>query len=122
MNMKQMIPAGIIPLATPNIMFKQEEGVILPSDYSLSQNYPNPFNPITEISFSLPGACDVTLEIFNISGQKVATLINSRMEAGNHTIQWDSRENGGASVASGIYLYRLKAGKFVNTKKMTLLK
>jgi hypothetical protein len=122
MNLRQMIPAGIVPLTTPNIMFKQEERVIIPSDYNLSQNYPNPFNPITEISFSLPGACDVTLEIFNISGQKVASLVNGRLDAGNHMIQWDSRENGGASVASGIYLYRLKAGEFTDIKKMMLIK
>ncbi len=89
----------------------------LPAEFSLGQNYPNPFNPITEISFGLPDAADVKLDIYNLMGQKVATLIDDRREAGHHVVQWD-----GSQVASGIYLYRLKAGSFTETKKMLLLK
>lgn len=89
----------------------------LPSEFTLSQNYPNPFNPVTEISFSLPMASDVTLEVFNMAGQRVATLAEGRFEAGNYAFMWD-----GSDAASGIYLYRLKAGEFVETKKMVLLK
>lgn len=95
---------------------------LLPKVYSLSQNYPNPFNPMTTIEFSLPMASDVALEVFNIAGQKVATLVNSRLEAGYHSVTWDSRNNSGEPLASGIYLYRLKADAFVETKKMMLLK
>jgi len=94
----------------------------LPNSYELTQNFPNPFNPLTEISFSLPRASDVTFEIYNITGQKVATLVNGALEAGEHTVQWDSRDESGNSVASGIYLYRLTAGEFTDTKKMILLK
>ncbi len=95
---------------------------IMPMEYSLEQNYPNPFNPSTEISFSLPIMSDVTLEIFNIAGQKMINLVNRRMPAGRHTMQWDSRDRDGHELASGIYLYRLKAGDFTDTKKMILMK
>jgi len=88
-----------------------------PQEPALIGNYPNPFNPTTQISFSLPEAADVRLEIYNITGQKVATLTAGRLEAGHHSIEWD-----GSDVASGVYLYRLEAGDFVDTKKMVLLK
>jgi flagellar hook assembly protein FlgD len=83
----------------------------------LHQNRPNPFNPTTEIAFSLPEASQVTLEVYNIMGQKVVTLINGYVEAGEHTVIWD-----GSNVTSGMYLYRLKAGAVDETRKMLLLK
>ncbi|MDD3732801.1 MAG: T9SS type A sorting domain-containing protein, partial [candidate division Zixibacteria bacterium] len=89
----------------------------LPTDFTLYQNFPNPFNPTTEICFDLPNACNVKLEIFNIMGQKVTTLIDQGLDAGHHTVQWDAGNN-----ASGIYLYKITAGDFVETKKMVLLK
>ncbi|MEP0829020.1 MAG: T9SS type A sorting domain-containing protein [bacterium] len=95
---------------------------LLPKVYSLEQNRPNPFNPATTIEFSLPRASDVSLEVYNIAGQKIATLVNTRLEAGNHTVNWDSKSTSGEPLASGIYLYRLKADTFVETKKMVLLK
>jgi len=94
-----------------------EEISTTPTDYSLSQNYPNPFNLITEISFSLPAASHVKLEIFNVMGQKVATVADRHLEAGNRSVTWD-----GSQVASGVYLYRLTAGDSVESKKMVLLK
>jgi len=90
---------------------------ILPEDYHLAQNRPNPFNPATEISFSLPQASDVCLEIYNIVGQRVTTLVNGHLDAGVHTLIWD-----GSQSASGVYFYRLQAGRFDATKKMILLK
>ncbi len=122
MHMGDKIAAGVIPLSTPNIMYKAEDVSFLPTVYRLAQNYPNPFNPVTTISFALPHAGNVTIEIFNPIGQKVAELINGFLPAGYHTIQWDSRNGGGSSVASGIYFYRLKADNFRETKKMILLK
>ncbi len=94
----------------------------VPGTFALRPNHPNPFNPTTEINFALPKACDATLEVYNITGQKVATLVDGTLEAGEHTVQWDSRDQSGVSVASGIYLYRLTAGEFRDTKKMILLK
>jgi hypothetical protein len=90
---------------------------LLPEDYHLAQNRPNPFNPATEINFSLPQASDVCLEIYNIVGQRVTTLVNGHLDAGVHTLIWD-----GSQSASGVYFYRLQAGKFDATKKMILLK
>ncbi len=94
----------------------------LPEEYVLEQNYPNPFNPSTTISFSLPVASQATLEIFNLLGQKVATPFNGMAEAGGHDVVWDGKTITGETASSGIYLYRLTAGHFVKTLKMTLVK
>ncbi len=94
----------------------------LPGSYALHQNYPNPFNPGTEIVYSLPQASDVTLTIYNILGQKVATLVNAQRDAGTHHVFWYGTDEGGQAVATGIYLYRLEAGNFKETKKMLFLK
>ncbi len=90
---------------------------LLPTEFVLHQNKPNPFNPITDMSFSLPVASDVILEIYNITGQKVATVANGHFEAGTHTVRWD-----GSDYASGIYMYRITAGEFTDSRKMLLLK
>lgn len=94
----------------------------LPEGYALGQNYPNPFNPDTKINFSLGQAGHVTLEIFNVRGQVVRTLVDDYMSAGDHTVDWDATTSSGQSVASGIYLYRLTANDVTATKKMNLLK
>lgn len=94
----------------------------LPTTYGLGQNYPNPFNPTTTISFDIPKAGAVKLEIFNMLGQLVATPYNGAAQVGTIEIEWDATDNGGNKVASGIYLYRLTADNFTETKKMTLLK
>ncbi len=97
-------------------------GSQLPADFALEQNYPNPFNPSTNISFSLPDAAEVTLEIYNVLGQKIVTLVNANYEAGEHIVHWDGRNAVGSAVSSGIYFYRLTAGTAVTSKKMMLLK
>ena len=91
--------------------------VNLPNTPSLSQNYPNPFNPATMIEFDLPSKTEVSLEVFNILGQKVATLAEGVLDAGHHSITFDASELG-----SGTYFYRLDAGDHSETKKMTILK
>jgi hypothetical protein len=113
------IPAGVIPLSTPNIMYRPEGGddMVRPDQWALYQNCPNPFNPVTEIKFSLPIASDVRLDIYNVMGQNIATLVNSRLDAGIHTYEWNA-----TNMATGVYFYRLKAGAFSETKKMILLK
>jgi len=85
--------------------------------YELTQNYPNPFNPITTIDYSLQSRSDISLIVFDLNGQEVARLIDEERAAGKHSVKWDA-----SNLASAIYFYRLKAGNFVQTKKMALLK
>jgi len=94
----------------------------LPTKYDLFQNAPNPFNPTTVVSYDLPKASQVRLEVFNVLGQKVKTLVNDFKEAGTQTVIWDGTDNSGSSVASGLYFYRISAGDFSATKKMMMLK
>jgi hypothetical protein len=94
----------------------------IPESFSLFQNYPNPFNPRTRIEFSIPEESYVTIEIFNIKGEMVKTLVQQRLSAGNRVITWDGEDDSGNRVSSGIYFYRLICGGFVSTKKMMLIK
>ncbi|MFQ5604493.1 MAG: FlgD immunoglobulin-like domain containing protein, partial [bacterium] len=94
----------------------------IPDKFDLAQNYPNPFNPETTIKYQIPKAENVKLEIYNIIGQKVATLVDKKQPAGFYSYTWDSKNDAGIQVASGIYLYRLQAGEFVKTHKLTLLR
>ena len=100
----------------------------IPSGYSLHANYPNPFNPTTQIKFDLPEASTVRLSVFNILGQEVATLVNGTMAAGYQSVEWNSANRAGASLPSGVYMYRLQAtsitsGKeFHDVMKMVLMK
>ncbi|HXF48333.1 MAG TPA: T9SS type A sorting domain-containing protein [Verrucomicrobiae bacterium] len=93
-----------------------------PLKFGLNQNYPNPFNPQTAIAFSLPKSSEVKLEVFDLLGRSVVTLQDGSMSAGTHTVVWDGRDKTGRTVSSGVYLYRLQAGTFVETKKMLFLK
>jgi hypothetical protein len=89
----------------------------LPIDYRLNQNYPNPFNPKTIINYELPITNEVKLSIFNLTGQKVATLVQETQRAGYHQVEWDA-----SGFASGVYYYRIEAGEFVGVKKMVLIR
>jgi plastocyanin len=89
----------------------------IPSTYSLEQNFPNPFNPATTISFSLPTAQQVTLEVFDVIGRQVGVLVNERKEPGSYTFTFDA-----SGLPSSVYIYELKAGTFVQVRKMTLVK
>lgn len=88
-----------------------------PESFAIDQNYPNPFNPSTTIKYELPRAAHVTICVFDALGREVSVLVNERIEAGSHEVQFDAD-----GLASGIYLYRLRAGEFASTKKMLVLK
>jgi len=96
--------------------------VAAPENYDLAQNYPNPFNPTTNIRFQLPQNDQVRIQVFNLTGQLVCTLVDGKMPAGYHMAVWDGRDEYGVRVGSGIYYYRLTCQSFSSTKKMALLK
>lgn len=95
---------------------------ITPVSFNLIQNYPNPFNPETTIAFTIPSDEQISLEVYNIKGQKVKTLVNEKLVAGRHSYVWNGTDQNNNSVSSGIYFYRLKSGTFTSTKKMILMK
>ena len=117
-------PAGDLIITNLNIMtvgIGDNEGGI-PVKFSLSQNYPNPFNPSTTIKYALANSATVNIAIYNIMGQKVATLLDKKQAAGSYTIQWNGTNAYGNKTASGIYFYQIKAGDFIKTQKMLLVK
>jgi hypothetical protein len=89
----------------------------VPFTFALHQSYPNPFNPTTTITYTLPKTSKVTLSIYDILGREVSVLVNEKRDAGVHEVKFD-----GSGLASGVYLYRLQAGNFVQTRKLLLLK
>lgn len=93
-----------------------------PKEFRLLQNSPNPFNPVTAIKFQLPVVSRVSIIVYNILGREVATLVNEDRSAGSHIVYWNGRDNQGTQVASGIYLYRIQAGNYSETRKMNLMK
>lgn len=98
-----------------------EELPLLPEDFGLYQNYPNPFNPETRIEFDLPQTSAVRLTIYNVLGREVVRLVDEERPAGRHSLVWNSRDENGARVSSGIYFYSLQAGEFRASKKMLLV-
>jgi len=94
----------------------------IPEEFSLKQNYPNPFNPVTTISFGLPEASDVVIDIYNIMGQKVRTLVSEKRQPGYYFVQWNCKNDHGQIMPTGMYIYRMQAGSFQQIRKMVLLK
>jgi hypothetical protein len=99
-----------------------EQPIGIPESFELYQNYPNPFNPQTAIRYSLPRTDYVILEVFDINGRKIVTLVNDIQQAGSHEIVWNAKDKNGKDLASGIYLYRFNTTSSLKTKKMTLLR
>lgn len=117
----------VVPIYDPpgNLDVRDDKGPGssgIPKAFNLSQNYPNPFNAVTVISFAMPKAGHVNLEIYNILGQKVKDLVDEKVTAGYKKVVWDGKDNTGRIVASGVYFYKLRTEGFVEVMKMTLLK
>ena len=111
--------SGRLELGTTPVSVK-EASPNYPAKFELMQSYPNPFNPETEIRFQLPKASHVVVKIFNTIGEEIRTLLDAEYQAGSHQSRWDGKDKHGHPVASGVYLYQLKAGNFSQVQKMTL--
>ena len=104
-------------VSAESVETSNETGTSMPERFSLDQNYPNPFNPSTNIRYELPESAHVTLKIYDMSGRLVATILDEQRHAGSHSTRFD-----GADLASGLYLYRMQAGEFTQTRKLMLIK
>lgn len=118
-----VLDAGAVPVS----FFKSVTAVkpiseVVPDQFSLNQNYPNPFNPTTTIDYSVPVRSNVEIVVYNMLGQKINTVVNENLEAGQYRATWNGKDSFGKSVASGVYFYSMKAGSFQSVKKMMLMK
>ena len=102
--------------------FTLERKAIIPISYTLYQNYPNPFNPITTLRYGLPVQAQVTITIYDLMGKEVTQLVNTTQDAGFRSVEWNATDMHGKPVSAGVYLYQIRAGEFVQTRKMVLLK
>ncbi|MBN1482448.1 T9SS C-terminal target domain-containing protein [candidate division KSB1 bacterium] len=111
------------PRATATVTLDLKPDVAaLPQAFELKQNYPNPFNPSTTITFAVPNEANVKVQVYDITGKLVTTLVDSKMAAGYHNLEWTGTDSNGRRVATGIYFYKMTAGNFVQTKKMLFAK
>ena len=101
--------------------FSTDKGTALPTSFSLGQNYPNPFNPSTIIPYQIPVSTHVRLEVFNLLGQRLATLVDAERSAGAHTAQWDGTDATGRAVGAGVYIYRISSGGQTESRRMVLV-
>ena len=112
------IYSNAVKVAVEGLSVIESSETTIPNSVSLQQNYPNPFNPTTTISYQLPAVSQVNLSVYNVSGQKVATLVSGKQTVGRHQVKWNA-----SAFASGVYLYKLTTDKsFTQTKKLILLK
>lgn len=115
----ESVKLAVVQVPDLSVIPTSNEGLVdVPKEFGLSQNYPNPFNPSTTISFALPKASDVSIDVFNILGRKVASLVNQRKTAGNHTVQFRA-----SNLSSGVYFYTLRiGGRVLKSQRMLLIK
>ena len=113
-----------LPTPEPYIVndIEQTSDNITVTDFSLEQNYPNPFNPSTNIQFSVADHEFVSLKVYDILGREIKTLVDKELSNGVYETKWDGDNNFGEKVGSGIYFYRIKAGEYINSRKMMLIK
>jgi len=121
-NGSAIIDMGAYEYGAPPYVDIDDNVIVQTPEVFLHQNYPNPFNPTTTINYSLKENSKVSLNIYNIKGQKVKQLVRNQLSAGQHSVVWNGKDDNGKSVSSGIYFYKLKAGNFEKTKKMILMK
>ncbi len=119
-TMNTTVPLPVSIAVMPSVGITEEPR--RPLKYALYPNYPNPFNPSTVMRYQLAGNSDVRLAIYNLLGQEIRTLVNTRQPAGNYSVIWDGKDNRGIAVGSGVYFYRMTAGKFSAARKTLLLK
>jgi hypothetical protein len=117
-----VITDGLFTVGPSSDVGDEDEIPGKPGEFTLYQNYPNPFNPITVIQYALPRDCEVEITLYNVSGQKIKTLVKRKEKAGYREVRWDGKNDEGEQVASGIYLYTIKAGEFTQSKKMLIIK
>lgn len=110
-------------IGTKGFAEEHSEGIpLVPLDYVLEQNYPNPFNPETTIRYQLGKRSRVVVEIYNMLGGKIRTLVNENKNTGSHSVAWNGMNEAGRPVAGGVYFYRIKADEFTAAKKMVLIR
>ena len=115
----------VIKIASTAILSRSlstDDRIGIPDEFALKQNYPNPFNPVTRVLYDIPEASFVTITIYDLLGRRVNTLISRYEEPGYKSIVWNATNDHGMPVSAGMYLYRIKANEFIQTKKMLLLK
>ncbi|MFC1553150.1 putative Ig domain-containing protein [candidate division KSB1 bacterium] len=121
-NFTQKVSADDVTSRNFTITLSKDSNKLVPKSYFLNQNYPNPFNPITKIEYGIPESGLTRIVIFNSLGQKVRTLVNTEVQAGYHSIMWDSRDDLGTEVSTGVYFYRITSGNYFNTMKLLLIR
>jgi len=108
----------ILHTTNSGVSFVEEEQIDkMPTEFLLSYNYPNPFNPSTKIKYSVPQSSNVVIKVYDILGNEIETLVNEEKSAGSYELTWNAK-----GLSSGVYFYQLRAGSFVETKKMVLIK
>ncbi|MGA2624212.1 MAG: FlgD immunoglobulin-like domain containing protein, partial [Bacteroidota bacterium] len=116
---------GSMKITNPSVkslVLRFAEGRPMPKEFALSQNYPNPFNPTTRFNVDVPKTTNVDVIVYNILGQRVATLLSGIQSAGYHTVEWDGRDAHGLVVPSGMYFVRMTADQFTSVRKAMMLK
>jgi hypothetical protein len=115
---------GSIVMHNGSVFAKEDDEEILtaPIEFALEQNYPNPFNPSTTINYSIPEAGNVELKVYDILGNEVATLVNEYKSEGKYEVEFNSHSGEVRNLTSGVYIYTLRTGNYIQTKKMLLLK
>jgi len=127
-DMQLIVKLSDEPVDSIIISFRSDFGLVaeqdrmIANDFELQQNYPNPFNPSTKLNYQLPERSFVTLKVYDILGNEVATLVNEEKPAGSYEVDFTVRQNSILSLSSGIYFYQLKTDSYINTKKMIIIK